>query len=156
MAFLDLFWSLENSNPSKNNHFMPVWSLIQTYLFFDPIVSQCGLQMHKLLSNLSVCYLWTSVAVTSVFGKLRLAHPDRINHLWTLSFCASFAGTARTVNNWTYSLVDSVYPPKKIFLWLLGQFWGSLAIKEDMFGLFGFLDTGQIGPKTTIWHQFEV
>ena len=56
------------------------------------------------------------VAVTSAFGKLRLAHPDRINHLWTLSFCASFAGTASTVNNWTYSLVEAVNLPKKFFI----------------------------------------
>ena len=39
-----------------------------------------------------------------------------INHLWTLSFCASFVDTASTVNIWTYSLVDSVYPTKIFFM----------------------------------------
>ena len=43
--FLDLFWSLNNSNRSKNNHFTPDRSLIQTYLFFEPI--QLNIQFGK-------------------------------------------------------------------------------------------------------------
>ena len=49
-----LFRSLDNSNRAKNNHSTPVWSLIQAYLSFEPIVSRCGLPTHKLLSTLTL------------------------------------------------------------------------------------------------------
>ena len=115
--------------------------------------------MHKLLSNLCVCYLWTSVAVTSVFGKLRLAHPDRKNHLWTLLFCASFAGTASTVNNWTYSLVDAVYSPKKFFYDCWGSFEDLWQYRKTCFGFLGSLDTSngaQNNYLTPVWSLIQM
>ena len=50
-------------------------------------------------------------------------------------------------------------PPKRFSLWLLGQFWGSLAIKEDKFGLFGSLDTSNQTKNnhlTPIWSQIQM
>ena len=50
-------------------------------------------------------------------------------------------------------------PPKRFSLWLLGQFWGSLAIKEDKFGLFGSLDTSngaQNNYLTPVWSLIQM
>ena len=48
-----LFRSLDNSNPARNNHSTPVWSLIQTYLFYELILSLVGFQcINYVLSNL--------------------------------------------------------------------------------------------------------
>ena len=89
-----------------------------------------------------------------------MAHPDRINHLWTLSFCASFASTASTVNNWTYSLVDAVYAPRKDFLY---DCWGSFEdlwqYRKTCFGFLGSLDTSngaQNNYLTPVWSLIQM
>ena len=49
-------------------------------------------------------------------------------------------------------------PQKRFFLWLLRQFWGPLAIKEDIFGLFGSLDTlnpARSNHLTPIWSLIQ-
>ena len=49
-----LFGSLDTSNLAKKNHSTQVWSLIQTYLFYEPIMPPCGFPTHKLLSTVSL------------------------------------------------------------------------------------------------------